>query len=114
MSHDLDTLSTQLAALMTQTSAMAKQVTWLTQVAQRDHVMQGNLVHWPVDSAPSRPQRPDDSTQYVALRTAVLAAVQWHGWDRGPHDLGLVKPPDGSPSRPEIGSSSCWMGPGRS
>lgn len=86
----LQPIEAHLAALTSEVTMIARQVAWLAQ---------GNQAYWPAAYAPSSPPpRPDAATQYYALRTAVVVAVQWHGWGRGPHDLGVVSHPAGSAS----------------
>jgi len=103
-SHDaLETVKAQFAACTAQLAALAGQMTWLMHHAQHDHDRRAYDPSGRGDACPAPPPRYDDPTRWYARRTTLVAAVQWHGWDHGPHDLGIARIPVHTPQDREYG-----------
>lgn len=112
MSDDY-TLSAQYAAALhaftAQIATLASEVAMMTQAVYQDRDPQTYEDARPHEPAPilmhrARLRLPASYTP----KNSVVTAVQWHGWERGPHDLGIHHPPAYSC----YGSAHGWLATG--
>lgn len=96
-----------LEAITTQAASLAAKIALVTEVAKRDHAMQEKSAQDADRALAARYAGRQGGEQEVhpaqnyysptfpsyAPKVALVKAVQWHGWERGPQDLGIRHPP---------------------